>query len=181
MMRRFLSLLANWLLPALLVGWMTAEAITFVQNPFNAPASQLPLRLFGLQIFKGSDATMAPAVAEGKYMVASAWRYLRQSPAAGDVVVMHYPLGSDQYALRRVVAAGPATVEIRDGALLVDGKPQPEPWLQGHEPAAYRSQVLRPRTLPADCYFVLGDNRDMSRDSREWGCVPRAAIVARKW
>ena len=58
------SLAMKWLLPVLVVAWIIAEVATLVVNPFHAPASQLPMRLFGMQYFKAQDDTMAPTLAQ---------------------------------------------------------------------------------------------------------------------
>lgn len=171
----------DWILPCVLGGVLLLEGVTFAGNSFHVPASQLPLRLFGLQVDKSSDATMAPAVAEGEHLLVTAWPYRHGDPVAGDVVVLAYPRDPSVLELRRVIAAGPATVEIRDGQVQVDGQALAEPWMHGRVPRAWRSQYMPARAVPAGCYFVLGDNRDLSSDSREWGCVARDHIYARRW
>jgi signal peptidase I len=170
--------LLPWILPALLVAWFAAEILTFVRNPFHVPAAQLPLRLFGLQYFKSTDATMEPTVRNGEYVMVSAWPLRKRKPKVGDVVVLAYPAGSQEFVLRRVVAAGGSKIDFRNGRAVVDGKPEAAPWLDGQPEFLYTWIVRNRGPLPEDCLYVLGDNRGLAQDSREWGCVPGASIAA---
>ncbi len=85
---------------------------------------------------------------------------------------------SGELLVKRVVAVGPASVAVVDGELLVDGAPQPEPWLDNELRGAVQ---LAARNVPTDAVFVLGDNRLplASRDSRSFGPVPQAALRGR--
>lgn len=83
-----------------------------------------------------------------------------------------------QLLVKRVVAVGPTTVTMVDGELLVDGEPQPEPWLDRELRGAPRLQARR---VPTGALFVLGDNRLplASRDSRSFGPVPQGSVRGR--
>jgi len=171
----------KWILPVLVVAWIVAEVATFVVNPFHAPVSQLPMRLFGMQYFKAEDDTMAPTVVPDQYVLITAWPYLQRAPATGDIVAFFDPGQSYVLQLRRIVAVGGSTVAIRDGATLVDGQRQVEAWLKGQTLKSDRSRTMSVRHVGTDHYFMMGDHRDVSKDSREWGTIERGAILGRQW
>jgi signal peptidase I len=104
---------------------------------------------------------------------------LRSEPHAGDIIAFKYPLDPTVAYVKRIVAAGGSTVEIANGVVLVDGQPVP----QGYVPKAaavsdYSRNMRRIRVTPTS-YFVMGDNRDNSEDSRSWGFVPRDHIIGK--
>jgi signal peptidase I len=171
----------KWILPVLIVGWFVGEIATFVVNPFHAPVSQLPMRLFGMQYFKAQDDTMAPTVAPDQYVLITAWPYLRRAPVTGDIVAFFDPDQPYVLQLRRIVAVGASTVAIQDGVTFVNGQRQEEPWLKGQPLKSDRSRTMSQRQVGADHYFMMGDNRDISGDSREWGTIERGAILGRQW
>lgn len=132
------------------------------------------------------------------------WRLpaLRE-PQAGDIVVFKYPRDPKLDYIKRCIAVGGQTVEVRDGAVYVDGKPEGEREFlkeeydaaEGHAVRYYKittpaGQVYTirnyaeksgdyygPITVPPGQYFMMGDNRDNSQDSRYWDCLPRENVV----
>ncbi|MGH9691324.1 MAG: signal peptidase I [Candidatus Acidiferrales bacterium] len=94
----------------------------------------------------------------------------------GDVVVFWYPLDRSKSFIKRVVGLPGETIEIRSGHLYVNGRELKEPYV----PASYLDGSSYPaRTIPADQYFVMGDHRDSSNDSRMFGTVPRDYIYGK--
>ncbi len=102
--------------------------------------------------------------------------YDDQEPARGDIVVFRAPTepsgAIERLFLKRVVGMPGETVEIRDLELLIDGEPVDEPYIL--EPARYTFELT---TIPAEHYFVLGDNRNNSSDSHTFGAVPAENIT----
>ena len=107
---------------------------------------------------------------------------------AGDVVVFRLPGEHSKVLVKRCVAVAGDTVSIRDKDLIVNGTPSPSLHAVFRDPHTYpKSQFLEPRlrdrdnfgplTVPSGSIFVLGDNRDISFDSRFWGTVPLASVV----
>ncbi len=94
----------------------------------------------------------------------------------GDVVVFKHPPGPEQDYIKRVVALPGQTVALRHGPLLVNGLPANEPYLSERERSG---PSFGPVRIDPDCYFLLGDHRSRSSDSRDWGTVRRPLIKGR--
>ena len=113
----------------------------------------------------------------------------RREILRGDVVVFRGPEDPGRDFIKRAVAFGGETVEIRAKRLFVDGVERDEPYVVHRDPALLTGTVvpaslrgrdeMPPRTLPAGTFFALGDNRDESRDSRGWGPVARRLVRGR--
>ena len=100
------------------------------------------------------------------------------NPERFDVVICRYPHRGDTNFVKRVVGLPGECVELREGVLYVDGERQEEPYVS----AAYRGGFLSdfgPVTVPDDSFFVLGDHRNVSNDSRRVGAVRRAWITGK--
>ncbi|MGC1459763.1 MAG: signal peptidase I [Steroidobacteraceae bacterium] len=169
----------NVLTLVLLVALIGGEVTLWAVNPLGVPASFLPARAVGLQLFRAQGPAMEPAVPEGERVLVSAWSYWHDQPQAGDIVAFVYPRDPDIADLKRVVAVGGSTVELRQGALYVNGVPQDEPYLDASERSAPVS--MRPVQVPLNSYFVMADNREQSEDSRHFGPIARASIIGKQW
>lgn len=95
----------------------------------------------------------------------------------GQIVVIQSPEGGDSHWIRRVVGLPGETVEIRNAGLIVDGKTHDWLSITGASPSDIRREQA-PTLIPADHYYLIGDNLRNSRDSREFGPCPRTQIVA---
>jgi signal peptidase I len=94
----------------------------------------------------------------------------------GDMVVFWYPQDPSKSYIKRVIGLPGDAVEVRDGAVFVNGKPLVEDYV----PAQYRDHQSKPAiTVPEGQYYVLGDHRSSSNDSRNWGPVPRRYIYGK--
>lgn len=89
--------------------------------------------------------------------------YLFDGPERGDVVIFPYPDNPEVTYVKRVIGLPGETVEIKSGAVYIDGKPIAEPYLKEEMRGEYG-----PYVVPEGCYFMLGDNRNSSQDSRKW-------------
>ena len=107
------------------------------------------------------------------------YHYLFHSPRQGDVVVFRYGKANpDKDLVKRVIAVPGQTVEVRHGVVYVDGVPLDEPYV-ADEAAGY--DTMAPLMLGPDEYFVMGDNRVASYDSRSWGALPAKSILGKAW
>ena len=89
--------------------------------------------------------------------------YLFKDPERGDIVIFPYPDNPEVIYVKRVIGLPGETVEIKNGSVFIDGTPIEEPYLKEEMTGEYG-----PYVVPADSYFMLGDNRNSSQDSRRW-------------
>ena len=133
---------------------------------------------------------MSPTIPVGARVIANPWAYRSKAPQRGDMIVFSYPLDPNYTYVSRVIAVGGDTIEIRDKAVVLNGKLISEPHAVHSDvviyprslslPEPYRSRdQFGPVTVSANAFFVLGDNREHASDSRYWGTVPRNLIRAR--
>jgi signal peptidase I len=130
-----------------------------------------------MQNFRIEGYSMEPNLHQGQYLIVNKALYKWvHPPQRGDIVVFEYPRAPDRDFIKRVIGLPGETVEIRSGSVYIDGIPLDEPYLG--QPT---NGNLGPRTLADTEYFVLGDNRDNSSDSRSWGPLPQANIIGKAW
>ena len=123
----------------------------FLKFAFIAIIIVLPIRMWVAQPFIVSGASMDPTFKDGDYLIVDELSYKFEGPQKGDVIIFRYPVDPKKYFIKRVMGLPGDKVEIR-----------------GQEVA-----------LSSDEYYVLGDNRDKSYDSRAWGVVPKKNIIGR--
>jgi len=129
-----------------------------------------------VQAFKVQGTSMSPELKDGERILVNKFLYYVGEIDRGDVVVFWYPEDPDLSFIKRVVALPGETVEIRSGAVLVNGKLVEEPYVSGAN-ADLRSYT--PHEVRPGHFFVLGDNRKGSNDSRSWGLVPKRYIYGK--
>lgn len=95
----------------------------------------------------------------------------------GDIIVFKYPKDPSKSYIKRLIGLPGDTVEIQAGEVLVNGSKLSEPYVDAKMNLSHRSQP--PMVVPARSYYVLGDNRDNSSDSRIWGFVPDDFLIAK--
>jgi signal peptidase I len=155
------------------------------------------VQTFVIEAFQTPSGSMYPTLQVGDHFFANK---LTRQFRRGDVVVFRYPLSPDTKYIKRVVGVGGDTIELRHNQLLVNGQlaglervsegcqlegEDCSLWEEqldgrGHRIATTRASVnYDPVTVPAGSYFVLGDNRDNSNDSRVWGFVPAAMVLGK--
>lgn len=126
--------------------------------------------------------SMTPALMPGDYFFVNKFVYCFKKPARDDIVAFKSPGEQPRYLVKRVIALGGEEVEIRDKVVYVNGKPLNDSY--GHSGSTEiipREEGVRdncgPFTVPEGSYFLMGDNRDDSYDSRHFGCVKRSSII----
>lgn len=138
------------------------------------------------EAFKLPSKSNEPTLRQGDRFIVSKKYYRSHGVARGDFVIFSLPDDpktqkdeSEVRVIKRVVALGGEKVEVRGQEVIVDGKPLAEPYAQWTESGKYGN--FGPVTVPKGEYFVLGDNRDMSRDSRfyDYPFIPRKAILGK--
>jgi signal peptidase I len=127
---------------------------------------------FNLSVVRGSS--MAPGIQDGDRILVEPWSYLLGPIERGDVIVLRYPLDPEVDYIKRVIGLPGDHVVLREGRVWVNGACLEEPYVAAVDPGSVHDVEVR-----AGNYFVLGDNRPRSSDSREFGCVPEAYVRGR--
>ncbi len=124
-----------------------------------------------LQIFAIPSASMEPTLRVGDHIVVTP--YYRGEPGRGDVVVFRSPQDPNLLMVKRVIALEGDLIESRAGRVLIGGHAVAEPYLR----SPVESGAIAAQIIPHGCYFVMGDNRGNSYDSRNWGVLPASLVV----
>ncbi len=155
---------------------------------------------FSVQNFRVEGPSMTPTVEGGQYLLVNKAVYFHLNPAdvkrwlpfidvddednvvpfhqprRGEIIVFKFPRDESRDFVKRVIGVPGDTVEVRDGQVFIDGEPLDEPYIQKPDEAN-----MDPFVVPPGEYFVMGDNRRFSNDSRDWGSVPENNIIGRAW
>ncbi|MFO7595604.1 MAG: signal peptidase I [Desulfocurvibacter africanus] len=153
------------------------------------------IRTFVVQAFKIPSGSMLDTLLIGDHLLVNKFKYGVRLPFTDmtvlpladpkfqDIIVFEYPQDPSKDFIKRVIGLPGDTIEIRDKAVYRNGQKIDEPYVQHTDPRS----LLGPRdnmpeiTVPSGKYFVMGDNRDESLDSRFWGTVDRSAILGKAW
>ena len=143
----------------------------------------IALVLFGgLQIvvknFRVTGDSMLPNFHDGQFLIVDKMSYRFSEPRRGDVIVFRYPRDEREDFIKRILGLPGETLEITDGTIYINGSPITESYPLGGPTLTYHSLKV---TLGEDQYFVMGDNRNYSSDSRLWGAITRRDIIGRVW
>lgn len=178
-------------------GWRRARslALELVETLVLAALIFFAVRALA-QNFRVEGSSMEPGLHDGQYLLVNKAVYLKinldrlhsflpfidagdepvrflfRAPQRGDVIVFRFPRDPERDFIKRIIGVPGDTVEMRDGAVYVNGVQLHEPYISGDS----RSDFA-PVVVPEKSYFVLGDNRSNSSDSRSWGFVPEANII----
>lgn len=158
-----------FLLPKALRGLLTAvrRPPRFLLDAAVGASLMVALHLFVIQVSVVKGNSMEPSLHDGDRLVVDRVSYNLGEVGRGDVVVLRYPKNPTLDFVKRVVGVPGDEIEMRNGTLLVNGTPADD---YGCIPD---HQDLPNFTVPAEQFFVLGDNRPISCDSREFGLVPQ--------
>jgi signal peptidase I len=174
--------------------------LTFIVQPFRIPSESMERTLLVGDFLLANKSIYGPA---GKW----SWLLPYRPPQQGDIVVFHFPLDPDDHVVKRVIGVAGDRVHLRGGIVYRDDAPLDEPYTVQQVASGYRAQSDAFRDdfpaaqftdpgvdahwwtrvehspihgevmVPPGQYFVMGDNREHSRDSRYWGFVPRENVV----
>ncbi len=144
-----------------------------------AAAIVFPIRLFIAQPFVVSGASMEPTFHNGQYLIVDELSYRLEAPQRGDVIIFRYPKDPKEFFIKRIIGLPGESVTIAGDKISItrtDGTTLSlsEPYIVNHGNGS--DNVYK---LTGDEYFVMGDNRPESSDSRVWGPLPRDNIVGR--
>ena len=132
------------------------------------------LRMFVIQPFYIPSASMEPTLLINDRIIVSMLAYRFHAPQRGDVIVFRYPKDPSRDFIKRLIALPGETVEVRNNTVIINGVRLAEPYLPSEVMADYG-----PYQVPQGCYFMMGDNRNNSDDSRDWGPLPQKNIIGK--
>ncbi len=141
----------------------------------------LPIRFFIAEPFIVNGASMDPTFSTGQFLIVDRVTYRFENPHRGDVIVFEYPNNPSVYYIKRIIGLPGETVSIKNGKVTIINTEHPagfeltEPYID----ASHISVDTSKEVLGATEYFVMGDNRSQSSDSRVWGPLEKHFIVGR--
>ena len=143
----------------------------------------IPVRYFLIQPFYVKGASMEPNFYDREYLIIDEISYRFNEPKRGDIIVFRYPKDPQEYFIKRVIGLPGESVQIKDGKVYVFNQANPDGFALAED---YLSADLKTYGLNEDKvvlgdkqYFVLGDNRNQSKDSRYFGAVNQSFIIGR--
>lgn len=173
------STLTRWLTPAL--GPTVAGAVAWIIETALLLAAAFALaqvvRTYIVQPYVIPSGSMEPTIAIQDRVLVNKFVYRFRDPAPGEIVVFTDPSGETPALIKRVIAVGGQTVDVRDGTVFVDGERRSEPYTHGKP--SDPGNVALPATVPDGDIWVMGDNRVNSKDSRWIGPQPLTEVQGR--
>lgn len=156
--------------------------LELLQIVLISAAIVIPLRTFLVQPFYVKGQSMEPNFYDHEYLFVDKLTYRREQPARGDVVVIRYPRDPSEFFIKRVVGLPGETVEVANGKVRIYNKEHENGFIldEAYLDQGY-TQLTDTKTLKDDEYYVMGDNRAASLDSRIFGPVKRSFVVGRVW
>lgn len=130
---------------------------------------------FAIQSYRVEGVSMNPGLQTDEYVMVNKIAYLFHTPERGDVIVFHYPLDTTKDFIKRVIGLPGDTIKYDSQTVTVDNIVLHEPYLS----QAVNPKGVDPFVVPPNDYFVMGDNRPVSDDSRSWGFVPNYDVVGK--
>ncbi len=157
------------------------SAWDLVRFAIIALAIVIPVRMFLAQPFVVSGESMVPTFQDKQYLIVDELSYEIGTPKRGDVVIFKYPKDPSRYFIKRMIGLPGDHVDIKDGVIKITNKDNinglilNEPYI--NETFSFTGSY----DVGANEFFVMGDNRNRSSDSRYWGLVPRKLLVGRAY
>ena len=153
-----------------------AELASGIQTLFSAAVYATLIVTFGFQVARVDGLSMAPTLEDHDRLIVNKLVYELGDPRPGDIVMLYYPVDPAKMFVKRVIAREGDTVRIEDGHVYVNDIPLHDDYV----PEEFRSHDdWGPTVIQQGYYFVMGDHRNNSLDSRHWGSVPKKYIVGK--
>ena len=141
---------------------------------FAALILVIVIKTFIAQLFWIPSRSMEPVLLINDRIIVTKFSYWDKEPQRGDIIVFRFPKDTSKHLVKRVIGLGGENICIRDNKVYINGTLLDEPYIKNE-----KYQDFGPVVVPNGHYFVLGDNRDSSEDSRSWGYVPARLVVGK--
>jgi signal peptidase I len=152
------------------------ELIAWFKTLASAAVYATLIVTFGFQVARVEGMSMAPTLEDQDRLIVNKLAYRIGEPHHGDIVMLYYPIDPNKSFVKRVIAEEGDTVRIVDGHVFVNEAPLNDVYV----PDEYRDHNdWGPQVVPEGYYFVMGDHRNNSSDSRHWGWVPKKYIIGK--
>jgi signal peptidase I len=152
------------------------ETLAWLKTLASAAVYATLIVTFGFQVARVEGQSMAPTLADQDRLIVNKLAYRLGEPHVGDIVMLYYPLNPNKSFVKRVIAEEGDQVRVVDGRVLRNDAPMDDSFV----PPDFRSHDdWGPQVVPEGYYFVMGDHRNNSSDSRHWGFVPKKYIIGR--
>ena len=162
--------------PGVRLAQVKEELVAWVKTLVSAAVYAVLIVTFGFQVARVEGQSMAPTLEDQDRLIVNKLVYRIGEPRRGDIVMLYYPLNPEKSFVKRVIAEEADTVRIVDGRVYVNDIPLKDDYV----PSEFRSHDdWGPQVIPEGYYFVMGDHRNNSSDSRHWGMVPKKYIIGK--
>jgi signal peptidase I len=152
------------------------EIWAWVKTIASAAVYAILIVTFGFQVARVEGMSMAPTLEDQDRLIVNKLIYRLTSPHKGDIVMLYYPVNPDKSFVKRVIGEEGDVVRIVDGRVFVNDVPLNDDYV----PNEFRSHDdWGPQMIQEGYYFVMGDHRNNSSDSRHWGLVPKKYIIGK--
>jgi signal peptidase I len=162
--------------PTVRTGRIVEEVVAWLKTLASAAVYATLIVTFGFQVARVEGQSMAPTLADQDRLIVNKLAYRIGEPHVGDIVMLYYPLNPEKSFVKRVIA------EEGDQVRIVEGRVYRNDVLinDDYVPSEYRSHDdWGPEVIPEGYYFVMGDHRNNSSDSRHWRFVPKKYIIGK--
>ena len=161
---------------AAIVARVQEELVAWIKTVASAAVYATLIVTFGFQVARVEGQSMAPTLVDQDRLIVNKLVYRLSPPHQLDIVMLYYPLKPEKSFVKRVIAEEGDTVKVVDGQVFVNDVPLADRYV----PTEYKSHDdWGPQIVPEGYYFVMGDHRNNSSDSRHWGFVPKRYIIGK--
>ncbi len=158
------------------LGTWSAELVAWAKTLASAAVYATVIVTFGFQVARVDGLSMAPTLSDQDRLIVNKFSYRLSAPRKGDIVMFFYPIDPDKSFVKRVIGVEGDTVRIVGGRVYVNDLAMDDSFVAPE----YRShEDFGPQAVPRGYYFVMGDHRNNSSDSRDWGMVPKKYITGK--